>query len=315
MQLFLAPILGHTDYVFRNALTRHFKGVDVCYTPFLTSVKGSYVKNSHLTDILPKHNKSVPVVPQILGKDPDEFLVIANQINEMGYKSVNWNLGCPYPMVVNKKRGAGLLPYPEMIREFLVKVMPLLKSCLSIKMRLGKDDPDEIFAVLAVLNDFPIQEVIIHPRTATQMYSGTPDLDSFEKCLSACRHPIVYNGDIVDLRSFQSIAKRFPSISNLMIGRGLAINPSLAEMIKNAQPRLPEDFFKRLYRFQEDIFRGYREQSSGQLVLLGKMKQLWWYLSGSLKDGEENLRKIQRAKTLGRYREIIEEVFEANGVL
>jgi tRNA-dihydrouridine synthase B len=309
MQLSLAPILGHTDYVYRNALTRYFKGIDVCFTPFLTSVKGSYVKNSHLTDILPKYNRSVHIVPQILGKDPEEFLVIANQINEMGYTSVNWNLGCPYPMVVNKKRGAGLLPYPEMIREFLAKVVPLLKSGLSVKMRLGKNDPDEIPDVLKVLNEFPIQEIIIHPRTADQMYSGAPDLDSFEKCLGLCKHPVAYNGDIVDLGSFESIAKRFPAVSHIMIGRGLAMNPALAEMIKSRQSKSPDDFFKRLYRFHEDILRNYREQSNGQLALLGKMKQLWWYLSYSLANREESLKRIQRTKTLAAYREAIEETF------
>jgi tRNA-dihydrouridine synthase B len=310
MLLYLAPILGHTDYVFRNALTRYFKGIDVCYTPFLTSVKGSYVKDSHLTDILPKHNKSVRIVPQILGKDPEEFLVIANQIHEMGYTSVNWNLGCPYPMVVNKKRGAGLLAYPEMIRELLTKVMPLLKSDLSVKMRLGKNDPDEIFTVLDILNEFPVKEIIIHPRTAHQMYSGSPDLDSFEKCLDLCKHPVVYNGDIIDLKSFESVATRFQSIHTFMIGRGLAMNPALAEMIKNRQSKLPADFFKRLYRFHEDILRNYREQSSGQLALLGKMKQLWWYLSYSLNDREESLKRIQRSKNLRDYREIIEEIFD-----
>jgi tRNA-dihydrouridine synthase len=314
MLLCLAPILGHTDYVFRNAINRWFKGIDLFYTPFLTSVKGSCVRNSHLTDILPKHNKSVHIVPQILGKDPDEFLVMANQIHEMGYESVNWNLGCPYPMVVNKKRGAGLLPYPEIIREFLSKVVPNLKARLSIKMRLGKNNSDEAIPVLNVLNDFPVQEVIIHPRTASQMYSGTPDLDSFEKCLSAARHPVVYNGDIVDLRSFQSIANRFPGISNFMIGRGLAMNPALAEMIRNNQSKIPEDFFKRLYRFHEDIFRNYRELCSGHLALLGQMKQLWWYLSYSLKDREESLKRIQRTKTIRDYRDVLDEVLVERGI-
>jgi tRNA-dihydrouridine synthase len=309
MPLYLAPILGHTDYVFRNAITRYFKGIDVCYTPFLTSVKGSHIRNSHLTDILPKNNKSVSIVPQILGKDPEEFLVIANQIHEIGYSYINWNLGCPYPMVVNKKRGAGLLPYPEIIRDFLLKAMPFMKSRLSIKLRLGKNDPSEIFPVLKVLNDFPIEEIIIHPRTASQMYSGTPDLDSFEKCLSRCDHPVIYNGDIIDLKSFQLISKRFPSVSHFMIGRGLAMNPALAEMIKNQQARPPEDFFKRLYRFHEDILRNYREQASGQVELLGRMKQLWWYLSYSLADREESLKRIQRTKTLGDYRDLIEELF------
>jgi tRNA-dihydrouridine synthase len=212
-------------------------------------------------------------------------------------------------MVVNKKRGAGLLPFPEMILEFLGNVIPNLKSSLSVKMRLGKDDPDEIFKVLEILNEFPIEQIIIHPRTAKQMYSGSPNLDIFEKCLSFCRHPVVYNGDIVDSKSFELVAKRFPTIDKFMIGRGLAMNPALAEMIKNRQSKLPDDFYKRLYRFHEDILRGYREQASGQLAALGKMKQLWWYLSYSLKDREGSLRKIQRSKTLASYRDVVEEAF------
>jgi tRNA-dihydrouridine synthase B len=309
MLLYLAPILGHTDYVFRNALCRYFKGIDICFTPFLTTVKGSCVKNSHLTDILPKYNKGCRTVPQILGKDPEEFLIMANQVFEMGYHSVNWNLGCPYPMVVNKKRGAGLLACPEMIGDLLSKVIPHLKGSLSVKMRLGKNDPDEVFEVMKILNDFPLEEIIIHPRTAQQMYSGSPDLDMFGKCLDLCKHPVVYNGDIVDLESFKAIAKRFPDVIRFMIGRGLAMNPALAEMIKSGCSGLPEDFFKRLYRFHEEILRNYREQSSGQLALLGRMKQLWWYLSYSLSDREEWLKRIQRTKTIRAYREMVEEIF------
>jgi len=315
MHLYLAPILGHTDYVFRNALTRYFKGIDLCLTPFLTTVKGSCVRDSHLTDILPKHNKTCRIIPQILGKDPEEFLIMANQVHDMGYASVNWNMGCPYPMVVNKKRGAGLLAYPEMITDLLSKVVPHLNCRLSVKMRLGRDDPEEAFEVLDILNQFSLEEIIIHPRTAKQMYSGTPDLDAFEKCLAASKHPVVYNGDITDLGSYDSIAKRFPDVSRVMIGRGLAMNPALAEMIKSRSSKLPEDFFKRLYRFHEEILRNYRDQSSGQLTLLGRMKQLWWYLSFSLADREDALKRIQRSKTIGAYRKIIEEVFAATSAI
>jgi len=310
MHIYLAPILGHTDYVFRNALSRYFKGIDFCVTPFLTTVKGSYVKNSHLSDILPKYNKVTTIIPQILGKDPQEFLILANQVFEMGYKTVNWNLGCPYPMVVNKKRGAGLLLYPEMIKSLLDSVLPNLQGTLSIKMRIGKNEPDEIYPILDMLNDYPIENIIIHPRTAKQMYSGTPDLFVFGKCLDFSKHTIIYNGDIIDLKTFSSIKSQFPSIHSFMIGRGLAMNPALSEMIKSNVKNKPDDFYKRLYRFHEEILRICRENFNGHIALLGRMKQLWWYLSSSFQNSEDILKRIQRSKTLESYRGIVEEIFE-----
>ena len=99
-----------------------------------------------------------------------------------------------------------------------------------------------------------------------------------------------------------------------MIGRGLAMNPALAEMIRNNRSKIPEDFFKRLYRFHEDIFRNYRELCSGHLALLGQMKQLWWYLSYSLKDREESLKRIQRTKTIRDYRDVLDEVLVERGI-
>jgi tRNA-dihydrouridine synthase B len=304
MKLSLAPILGHTDFVFRNALARNFKGIDAWYCPFITTVKGQIVKDSHIRDVLPRYNKLKNVVPQLIGKDPDEFIVLANQLFVTGYRTVNWNLGCPYPMVVNKKRGAGLLPYPEMISACLERVVPTVKCRISIKMRLGKDEPNEIFKVLPVLDTYPIEEIIIHPRTALQMYSGTVHLDFFEKCLSLTRHPVVYNGDIVDTASYNRIAQRFPSISSFILGRGLLMNPSLAESIKG----LPATrYSERLYRFHEDLVRGYSDNGCSKSELLGKLKQIWYYLSFSFHNSEEVLKKIQRSKTMDEYWEEIKQ--------
>jgi tRNA-dihydrouridine synthase len=307
MKLFLAPILGHTDFVFRNAFFRHFQGLDSCLCPFITTVKGRMVKDSHVRDVLPKYNKLKNIVPQLIGRDAEEFIVMANQLYSMGYRTINWNLGCPYPMVVNKRRGAGLLPFPEMISDFLSTVIPDVKCSISVKMRLGKSDPGEIFNVLTVLNDFPIKEIIIHPRTADQMYGGSVDLDTFEKCLSLSKHTIVYNGDIVDTESFQKVSKRFPSISDFMIGRGILMHPGLPEAIKG----IPSMRYKeRLYRFHEELVKGYKENGCEEISLLGKLKQLWCYLSSSFEKSEETLIKIQRTKTMEKYWQEVDAAFE-----
>ncbi|HUI92645.1 MAG TPA: tRNA-dihydrouridine synthase family protein [Chitinivibrionales bacterium] len=310
MKILLAPILGHTDFVFRNTLARNFQGIDGWYCPFITTVKGRSVRDSHLRDVLPKYNKLKNTVPQLIGKDAEEFIVLANQLFAMKYPVVGWNLGCPYPMVVNKKRGAGLLPYPEMIESFLDKVIPNVKCRISVKTRLGKERPDEIFDVIPILNKYPLEEIIIHPRTAKQMYGGSVDLDAFEECLAPSKHPVIYNGDIVDVNSFKMISTRFASVSSFMIGRGILMDPGLQEAIKG----IPSTHFKeRLYRFHEDLVRGYQQSGCDEISLLGRLKQLWCYLSFSFIKNEEMLKKVQRAKSMEKYWETVKESF-VNGI-
>jgi|WetSurMetagenome_2_1015567.scaffolds.fasta_scaffold00476_10 tRNA-dihydrouridine synthase B len=309
MEILLAPLHGHTDYVFRNALFKHYAGIDACYSPFITTVKGATVPESHIRDVLHRHNRVKCLIPQIIGKNPDEFIVLANRLSSLGFKTVNWNLGCPYPMVVNKKRGAGLLPHPELISGFLKTVIPNVTCAVEVKIRLGKDDPAEALDVIDVLDSFELGRVIIHPRTARQMYNGTVDLDSFEKCLKICRHPVAYNGDIVDTASFWAIGQRFKNVDTFMIGRGLLMDPSLAEKIKAIAPPSGKGRAERLYRFHEDIVRGYREMGNAGQGLLGRLKQFWCFFSYSFPKPEERLRKVQRAKSMEAYREMVEEGF------
>jgi len=312
MQLFLAPIRGHTDYIYRNTLARHFSGIDIFFSPFITTVKGHVVKESHIRDIIPKYNKGLVVVPQIIGKNAEEFIVLANQIAAMGYPVVNWNLGCPYPMVVNKKRGAGLLPYPELIRDFLAEVIPTLTCKLSVKLRLGKDDPSDINAVLPVLNAFPLEEIIIHPRTAAQMYSGSADAAAFSKCLAKTEHSVVYNGDIVDVKTFRAITELCPAITKFMIGRGMLMNPALAEQIKDIAAPSQKTQLQRIRNFHDDIMTEYYYRVSGEITLLDLMKQLWWYLSYSLANREKAVLTIQRAKNIKEYKAAVEKAFTSD---
>ena len=109
------------------------------------------INRSHIKDILPENNHGMPVIPQIIGNDPAGFIQLATRCHELGYDTVNWNLGCPFPMVAEKRRGSGLLPHPGMIRAFLDEVMPAIPTRLSIKTRIGREKKAEIFHLLAHL--------------------------------------------------------------------------------------------------------------------------------------------------------------------
>ena len=95
MRRYAAPMEGITGYVYRNAHHRVFGGVDRYFTPFLSPGKKRGLRSRELNDVLPEHNEGVPVVPQILTNDWEDFLHTAEILREFGYEEVNLNLGCP----------------------------------------------------------------------------------------------------------------------------------------------------------------------------------------------------------------------------
>ncbi len=309
IKLYLAPLRGITDYIYRNTFSRHFTGFDAAVTPFIPTLKAIRAKPSHLKDVLPENNSAMPIVPQIIGNNHENFIPLARQLSDLGYDTVNWNLGCPFPMVAKKQRGSGLLPFPDKIDHFLEKTVPAIPNRLSIKVRLGRKTPDDIFKLIPIFNRYPLQDIIIHPRTGIQMYEGEPDLDAFARCLESTRHRVVYNGDITDLSSFRNLAGRFENTSFWMIGRGAIINPFLPAIIKNGTDNFihPVETFRSFY---EELFGEYQQVFSGPGHLLERMKGFWTYFSQAFKDGRKIRKKIHRTLKLPRYLEIVERFFE-----
>lgn len=307
--LYLAPIKGITDALFRHIATQHFTGLDATMAPFINPQKKSLFDDTALKDILPENNRGLPLVPQLLHTDPEDFLCLAERIGELGYSHINWNLGCPVPMVARKKRGSGMLPYPDLIVAFLEKVLSKLKIELSIKTRLGYENDRQLEALLPKLDMLPLKEIILHTRTGKQLYKGTAQPDGFERCLQLTRHDLVYNGDICDQPSYHNLAERFGDTTRWMIGRGFLENPFTGEEIKG---RITEDPLlknKRLQAFHQDLYSAYKQKLSGPGHLLGRMKLLWGYLIKSFPDRVNLLKKIQKCTREDKYLEITEELF------
>jgi tRNA-dihydrouridine synthase B len=308
-KLYLAPLRGLTDHIYRNTFARHFDGFDAAVSPFIPSVSNDYFKISHLKDVLPENNSAMPITPQIIGNNPYDFISLAERLFELGYTTVNWNLGCPFPMVAKKRRGSGLLNYPEMIADFLEKAVPCLPNRLSIKARLGRKRSDEILKLILIFNQYPLEEIIIHPRTGKQMYDGEPDLDMFERCLGLSRHPIVYNGDINDLATFKVFSGRLKTINLWMIGRGALANPFLPSVITAGKDEITGKV-ETFRHFYEDLFEQYRQVFSGPGHLLARMKGFWTYFSKSFQNSRKIEKKIHRTQKLRRYLEIVGRFFD-----
>ncbi len=303
----LAPLHGITNRVFRNAFAKHFTGLDSAMAPFVLSVHASDARGAHFKDLLPEYNARLPLVPQILGNDAEGFICTTNLIAGLGYTEVNWNLGCPYPMVTNKRRGAGLLPYPHLVRQFLEAVCARQTVALSVKLRLGLANAGEILEIMPILNAFPLKRVIIHPRIGSQLYAGDVDLEGFSVAAALSAHPVAYNGDIKSVAFFESLQQRFPFVDEWMLGRGAVSNPFLPGLLKGGA--LPADPVERFRAFHDELYFSYREVLEGQKHVLDKMKELWTYFEQSLPAGAEAYKGLAKAMTFQAYDVAVRSVF------
>ncbi|MCK5450542.1 MAG: tRNA-dihydrouridine synthase family protein [Candidatus Omnitrophica bacterium] len=305
--LYMAPILGVTGSSYRNAYSRFFEGYDCAVLPFIKSSKG---RRSTLNDILPERNNArFKLIPQVLDKDPEYFIPVAKAIFDLGYDTLNWNLGCPLPMVRNKGRGSGMLPLLEEITAFLDKVLSKIPNRLSIKVRLGSTDNKALAKLLPRLNNFPLEEIIIHPRTGKQMYKGEVDLDAFQEALSLTKHTIVYSGDIDSVKTLKTLSKRFPRVNRWMIGRSGITDPFLPEEIRHITHYTDREKLDRFLSFHAAVFAGYQKELSGPAHLIGKMKEVWRYWADAFEGGNRLFFKITRTKTVKTYLLTVSDFF------
>lgn len=297
--MILAPMQGLTEVLFRRTYEECFPhAIQSAVSPFISLTHGPLRNPSKLTDVLPENNAgSIPVVPQLLGKEPAEFVEVANHLFELGYTEVNWNMGCPMRMVAAKHRGSGILPYPNEVRALLDSVVPQLKVRLSVKVRLGLNDKEEIFRLVPILNDYPIASVTVHPRLGRQQYNGVPDLDTFGQLLPLLKAPVVYNGDICTVHDAQRIRQRFPSVADLMVGRGVLYRPTLPLELQG-EPLDEATRLDQTKHFVRTLFHHVRQAMPTTESVLRKTKEYWCLLWKALPISEERARTLLRATCL-----------------
>lgn len=306
-----APLHGVTNRVFRKAYFRHFSGFDSAMAPFVLAVRPGKLPERHFKDLSPRETGGIRLVPQILGNDASDFLATARILADLGYDEVNWNLGCPFPVVANKRRGSGLLPFPDLVANFLDEACAGSPLPISVKLRLGRSDPGEILALMPILNGHPLARIIIHPRVGIQMYRGEVDLAGFAAAAALSRHGVVYNGDIKDAGTFEALRSRFPAVVEWMIGRWAISDPFLPARIRGEAPI--RDRLGTLRTFHDELYADYREVLYGPAHVLDKMKEIWGFLGKSFPGAGKALGRISQARTFEAYERAVDGLFLAAG--
>lgn len=340
MQIYFAPLEGITGFAYRNVHRQLFGNeIDKYFSPFAAPNYTHHFKTREKEDIDPANNEGVPLVPQILTNRPEDFLWAAEEMYAMGYREINLNLGCPMPTVVKKRRGSGQLGDLDALDLFLEEICagmekfsgqslearmfrltsgdpeqlpgqdfagtPEDKLRFSVKTRIGFENSSNAAALLEVYNRYPIAELTVHPRTQRDLYGGKPDLETFSLFLEGSTHPLVYNGDIFSLTDYETICARFSACSAVMIGRGLIANPALARELKGGAPLQKAE----LRQFHDAVYESLKKSLPGQAPLLGKMKELWFYMGRNFTGADRFLKEIRKAKNETQYLSAVRTLF------
>ncbi len=239
MQLYFAPLEGIGGYVYRNAQADFFPKADKYFSPFISPGEKRRLTPRDRRDVAPEHNERIYLVPQILTNQAGLFVETVKELQAFGYGEVNLNLGCPSRTVVTKGRGAGFLGRLEELENFLDEIFEKCDVRISVKTRLGMEDPEEFVHLLEIFNRYPMEELIIHPRVQTDYYNNRPDREMFSYALAQAKIPVVYNGDLFSPSAFSAFHRKFPAVDVVMMGRGVLADPALFGEVREVVNRIP----------------------------------------------------------------------------
>ena len=298
MKIYSAPLQGFTEAVWRNVHSEVFGGIDGYYTPFLRYEHGE-IRNKDIRDVERKNNTVENLVPQIIAATPEEMRPLLNLIRNEGYTCVDINMGCSFPLQARKKHGAGILSHPDLVAGILDEVKRNNDISFSIKMRLGWQEKTEWQSLIETINATPLSHVTMHPRLGIEQYKKPVDIDAFAEFYNACKHPVVYNGDLLTLQDIQRVESAFPALKGIMLGRGLLANPGLGveyttgkEMTNNERAAL----VRKMHDKMHDVMA---QRLQGNTQYLSKLKPYWEYLLPDMLKRDK--KAILKATTIDKY--------------
>ena len=301
MRYYFAPMEGITDSIYRRIHHKCFSGLDRYYMPFLSPTMHRTLTHKESRELPMADSERFVAIPQILTKVAEDFLWAARVCQERGYEEVNLNVGCPSGTVVAKGKGAGMLRNPAELDAFLEKVFSESPIAISVKTRLGLEDPEEFPALLEVFNRYPIKELTIHPRVRKQFYSGGVDMEMFRYAAAHSKNPLCYNGNLNSMEDISTFSAQFPDIDAVMLGRGLIGDPGMLTPGGTTKESLKA--------FSDELLEEYMVVFGGARNAMFRMKENWSFLHHRFEDSEKLWKQLRKTTDLGEYRAITAEIF------
>ena len=306
MNIYFAPLEGITGHIFRNAYNEIYGHIDKYFAPFISPSEKCPITPRERKEITPENNQGFYLVPQILTCRSEHFIEGARELQAMGYKEINLNLGCPSGTVCAKGKGAGFLPETLALQKFLDDIYSYAESDgvkISIKTRLGYFNPDEFYDLLDIFNKYPVSELIVHPRIKSDFYKGEPRKEYYAYALEHSKCPLVYNGNIFSAKDYEEYSGSFGTgLDPVMLGRGLISDLSLADKLKGFTAETDFAKFKRLH---DTIYHEYQKVMSPDINVLYKMRELWSYWQTLFDGKERDIKRLLKAKKYEEYEDVV----------
>jgi tRNA-dihydrouridine synthase B len=223
--LALAPMADMTDSPFCQVV-REIGGADVVFREMVSSeaIVRDNEKTLGMTDFVVAER---PLVQQIFGADPFTMAraaaIVMKHANPEG---IDINMGCPVYKITSNFNGAALMKEPERASAIVQAVKSEIGNSvpLSVKIRLGWNDPDTFETFIPVLEKAGADLITLHGRTRAQGYSGKSDWDRIARAKKIATVPLLANGDIHEPEQV-SEALAITGCDGVMIGRGALGNP------------------------------------------------------------------------------------------
>ena len=307
MRIDFAPMEGITDDLFRTLHHRYFPGVDRYFAPFLSPTEDGITKRERM-QVLPENNPGIVLVPQLMTRQAESFLLGAKALEDLGYREVNWNLGCPSGTVTAKGKGAGLLA-PFRRQELVELLDRIFSECtieVSLKVRLGMEMPEDFPDLLELFNRYPVKELIVHPRVRSDFYKKPVRMEWFWYAMEHSRAPVCLSGGVPTKTAFDRLIEAEQPPQAVMLGRGLVADPALADKCRGgsgADRSTLEEFFQVL--FQETASRLGSTRST-----MFRMKELWSYFILLFDNREKYQKALRRTTSVTEFQAVVARIFK-----
>ena len=223
----------------------------------------------------------------------------------MGYDEVDLNAGCPSGTVFAKHKGAGMLTDVPALDAFLEKIFSECPMKISVKTRLGAEREEEFEKLLEVYKKYPFSCFAVHTRCRSGMYKSPTSPEAFAPALDAFGSRACYNGNITDPGSFRNLRQMYPALENLMLGRGAVTNPALFRQLRGGAPLNKEE----LKEFHDLLVEKTLSSGLCETFTVGRMKELWFYMSEMFEGCEKQIKAINKARHLDEYTSAVNSLF------
>jgi tRNA-dihydrouridine synthase B len=206
-------------------IVRQLGGADIVFREMVSSeaIIRDNEKTLGMTDFVQTER---PIVQQIFGADPAIMARAAQIVMEHANpEGIDINMGCPVYKITSNFNGAALMKEPDRAAAIVQEIKQAIGNTpLSVKIRLGWDDPDTFETFIPVLEDAGADLITIHGRTKKQGYAGKSDWNRIAKAASIARVPLLANGDIHQWHDVDK-ALETTGADGVLIARGALGNP------------------------------------------------------------------------------------------